>query len=57
MHIVLYSPRDWPIADEIFDLESDRLTRVTGSLAEMIDALAPRHPDIVVLGGFEQGDA
>ena len=57
MHIVLYSPRDWPIADEILDLESDRLTRVTGSLAEMIDALAPRHPDIVVLAGFEQGDA
>lgn len=56
MHIVLYSPRDWAIPDEVFDAESNRITRLTGSLAEMIDALAPRHPDVVILAGFEQGD-
>ena len=56
MHIVLYSLRDWPVADEVFDPANNRLTRLTGGLAEMIDSLAPRHPDIVFLSGFEHGD-
>lgn len=54
MHIVLYSAKDWGAPDTAFDPDANRITRVKGTLAELVDRIVERNPETVFISGFEQ---
>ncbi len=51
MHIVLFFVEPWAVKDEIFDLATNRVTRIKGGLGDF-DRIFQNNPDLVIFSGF-----
>ncbi len=56
MHIVLFSNQAWPLPVVTFEAQH-QVTRLQGSLGDLLARVAASKPDLVLLCGFEQNEA
>ncbi len=57
MNIVTYSPRTWEVPDTQLELGQHQLLRLVGSLANMVQELTAKKPDLVFLVDFDPTDS
>lgn len=57
MHILLYSPEAWPIDDALLEPDRHRIERLQGGWKELTESVSARHPDLVMVTGYEASAA
>lgn len=57
MHILLYSPADWPIDDALLDPQLNRIERLQGGWKELGQCVSARQPDLLMVTGYEASAA
>jgi pilus assembly protein CpaE len=52
MHILIYASPDWLMPSGFSPNKNDRISFVSGSLADMADMVVVRNPDVLLVAGF-----
>ncbi len=57
MNIFIYAPPDWPLPTGFVPHKNDRVTVVHGHLADLLDTVLFRQPELLLVAGFDDAPA